>query len=170
MNAILARTCRFALAVMLLLVPAQASAQTFTAAEDGFSIGFPGTPQVDEPPADGSGVKIRIYRLAQDPVRWAVFVATIPEAAGGTDDMWFGLLAPKVPADCFRDERHGTVTGGVTRDFMVLCEASGNKGVRVRQAKVGNRLYMAMASGPPGFEVGADAQKFIDSLLISPPQ
>lgn len=150
------------------LAAATDRAHAFTAAEDGFSIDFPGTPDVREQPPDASGVKIRMYLLAQEPMRWAVFVATLPEGAALADQAVFDLLTPKYPAECFRDERRGTFGGGVSRDFAVVCEAAGGKSVQVRQAKIGNRLYMAMGSGPPGFETGSDAQKFIDSFQVTP--
>jgi hypothetical protein len=139
----------------------------------GFSIQFPGAPQLKTHPLAGfDGVTDYEYRLSA--ANYVYSVSVMQFGAGQ------GPRAPVVPlldvllnnyakdsGSTLRD-RKSTMLSGQAGLEAVTEDAAHDRYHLVDLFAAGDRVYLVVAVGPKGFEAGDDAGHFRDSLKLIP--
>jgi hypothetical protein len=149
---------------------AAAEWKTFTAAEDGFSAEFPAEPVIRDIAEMKSEaiVFFHDYRTVTDAGVFLVDVVRFTPAvrAARTDAELLDTAVDGVAGnDCEASEpREVEAAGGIAHEAIFRCPDELTMRARFRIAD--EWLYQVGAGGGPGFAVGPNAARFIDSFRL----
>jgi hypothetical protein len=154
---------------------AQATWQTLTVPEAGFSIDLPGVPTVTEPQSSPLGERSRRYLVDLGPTAYYMSYTVYPKPVagvtpGGLLDSSREIMLESV-AGSLREEIHirppGDGTEGEGRELVI--DGKDETVYRVRIYVRGMRVYRVMAAGPKGFETNDSAKRFFGSFRYTEP-
>jgi len=151
--------------------PAAAEWETFTSAEDGFSVDFP-VPPVFNDIAEMQGGSIAFFHDYRSMTDVAVFLVDVvrftPAFRAESDDAeLLGFAVEGVAgSDCEASAPLSVPSGaGVAHEVTFRCPD--DMIMRARFHIAGEWLYQVGAGGGPGFAAGEDAKRFLESFRLA---
>ncbi len=146
--------------------------QTFTSADDGFSIEFPGAAQ--PVPANHNAqtmVSSRQYAVAAGNAVWLAAATRYHNPARGnlSDEAFATGMIAAIKDKCeLRDDRRTSIPDGLVMDLIFdKCPDTPIKKLRI--TAVGRQLYQQVVVGPAGIETSPDTQRFFNSFKLTAP-